>query len=366
MESVLRDLCQFQAKFGEVIALVGNDRPGVVEEEIAGVTVVRSPLIAAPFSVPIGTGWIRYLRRFPADVVVHHEPNPVALLSVLAVRPRSALVIWFHSDIVRQRIFYSVYRPFLRAAMRRAAAIVVASPNLVRFTPALHDFAGKCCVIPFGIHADRFILTPAREARATAIRAACGLPMVLFVGRFAYYKGLEYLVKAMRNVRARLVLVGDGPLAGGIRQLAATIETPGTMEFTGELSEDDLLACLHACDVLALPSVERSEAFGVVQLEAMACGKPVVSCSIPSGVPWVNQHGRTGLLVPPKDPDGLANAINRLLGDPELRKRFGEAGRDRVQQEFTVERMGRAFWDVLVAAREGRIPEAYRYKPHSA
>lgn len=233
METVVRDLCEAHAGRAEVVALVTNAGRTTVQEERGGVTVVRLGCAGTPFSVPIAPALPRWIRRLSPDVIVHHEPNPCALLSYLWVRPDAPLVIWFHSDIVRQRVFYAPYRPLLRMAMQRACAIVVASPNHVRWTPVLGDFAEKCCVVPFGIRLEQFSLTPGVEARAAAIRRASPLPIVLFVGRFSYYKGLEYLVDAMRAVRARLILVGSGPMEERIRRRAAMLCTPGRIELTG-------------------------------------------------------------------------------------------------------------------------------------
>jgi glycosyltransferase involved in cell wall biosynthesis len=138
------------------------------------------------------------------------------------------------------------------------------------------------------------------------------------------------------------------------------------IECVGELPDSEVVALLHACDVFVLPSIERSEAFGIVQLEAMACGKPVVSCRIPSGVPWVNRDEETGLTVAPGDPRGLAAALNRLLGDVALQRKLGENGRARVEREFTLERMRDAFWEVLCEAKAGRAAAAFRYRPEEA
>ena len=363
METVLRDLCEAHADRAEVIALVANESRSTLEEQRGGVRLIRVGRIGTPLSVPLVPSLRHYIRRCAADVIIHHEPNPVALLSYLTSGSRAAFVVWFHSDIVRQRVFYDLYRPFLRRALMRAAVIVVASPNHVVYTPVLQEYADKCCVVPYGVRPEQFALTPDVEARAATIRRASSLPIVLFVGRFSYYKGLEHLVDAMRRVRARLILVGSGPQEAVIRRQAERVPTPGCIEFTGELPDAEMVAHLHACEVFVLPSVERSEAFGVVQLEAMACGKPVVSTEIPSGVPWVNQHGRTGLIVPPGDSESLTGAINALLEDPERRKHFGEAGRARVEATFTVSRMGQAFWDILLEARRGRVCAAYRYRP---
>ncbi len=363
METVLQNLCEAHAGRAEVLALVGNQGRRTLREVVNGVRVIRAGCLGAPLSVPVVPSFYYWLRKLRPDVVVHHEPNPGALLAYLTARPPGAFVIWFHSDIVRQRIFYSLYRPFLRTALRRADAIVVASPNHVRYTPVLGEFAEKCCVVPFGIDLSRFQATLQIKARAGAIRSQSGLPVIVFIGRFAYYKGLSYLIEAMREVKARLILVGTGPLEEEIRRRAHALAAEACIECVGELSDSEVVAHLHACDVFVLPSIERSEAFGIVQLEAMACGKPVVSCRIASGVPWVNRDEETGLTVTPGDPRDLATALNRLLGDVTLRRKLGENGRARVEREFTLERMRDTFWEVLCEAKRGHAAGAFRYRP---
>ena len=143
----------------------------------------------------------------------------------------------------------------------------------------------------------------------------------------------------MRSVNGRALIIGDGPLDEKLRSLAASCGVADRVVFTGEKSGKDLAPYFHAADVFALPSIARSEAFGIVQLEAMACGKPVVNTSLDSGVPFVSLDGVTGLTVPPAEPEALALAINRLLDDDNLRSRYGEAGRRRVAQEFGLEKM---------------------------
>jgi rhamnosyl/mannosyltransferase len=159
--------------------------------------------------------------------------------------------------------------------------------------------------------------------------------MVLAVGRCVYYKGFSYLIEAMASVQADLVLVGEGPLLPQLRAQAEQLGLAQRVHFRHDLSEAELAAHYQACDVFVLPSVEITEAFGLVQVEAMACGKPVVATDLPTGVVYVNRHGETGLIVPPRDPGALSAAMNQLLGDPELRRRMGEAGRERAMREFT-------------------------------
>jgi glycosyltransferase involved in cell wall biosynthesis len=157
----------------------------------------------------------------------------------------------------------------------------------------------------------------------------------------------------MRGIRGHLLLAGDGPLAPSLRALARQLDVADRVTFLG--SVPDLRPYLHAAAVFALPSVERSEAFGLVQLEAMACGKPVVNTALPSGVPWVSRHGESGLTVPPRDAEALSAAVQSLLDDPALAQRMGAEGRRRAEQELTVSRMVDgtldAYHDALAASR---------------
>jgi rhamnosyl/mannosyltransferase len=164
--------------------------------------------------------------------------------------------------------------------------------------------------------------------------------MILFVGVLRPYKGLEVLLRAMTHVaQAHLVIVGSDPERGRAARLASRFGLSGRVSFTGVVSESRRRILLHACDLFVLPSLDRREAFGVSQLEAMACGKPVVSSDLSTGVRFVNRDGETGLLVPPADHAALAGAISRLLADPDLRARMGQTARERVIREFSVDRM---------------------------
>jgi rhamnosyl/mannosyltransferase len=133
------------------------------------------------------------------------------------------------------------------------------------------------------------------------------------------------------------VIVGEGPLLPELRAQTERLGLADKVHFRPNLSQEDLAAHYHACDVFVLPSVAITEAFGLVQLEAMACGKPVIATDLPTGVVYVNRHLETGLIVPPRDPAALAAAISQLLGDPALRRRLGEAARARVMREFTAD-----------------------------
>src|SRR5262249_2238105 len=153
------------------------------------------------------------------------------------------------------------------------------------------------------------------------------------------YKGFDVLLRAMTGVNARAILVGSGPLQAAWEALAVDLGVSDRVHFAGEVSSLELAALYHACDVFVLPSVTRQEAFGMVQLEAMACGKPVISTLLPSGVPWVNRHGETGLVVPPSNVPALRSALQALIADPALRTKLGSRGLVRIRTEFTVPHM---------------------------
>jgi glycosyltransferase involved in cell wall biosynthesis len=308
------------------------------KEEVEGLLrVIRLPRLAELRSTSLCPTLPWELSRLHADVVHLHFPDPMAHLAFRLARPRGKLVVSWHADITRQSLLLRLYRGFLSGVFRRADAIVVGAPTFREGSMLLGASRHRCKVIPYGIAIQRFDVTPDVQARISDLRQRYGERGILFVGRLVHYKGVEYLLQAMRGLDARLFVIGDGPLGTRLRQQAIEPGIRGKVEFLGEVSPGELVAHLHSCMMLVLPSVNRSESFGIVQLEAMACRKPVVSTNLPTGVPWVNQDGRTGLVVPPRDVAALRSAIQRLLDNPDLRRQYGEKGRERVVSEFTIE-----------------------------
>ena len=341
MERVLQLLCESERRSIDVRALVASTSSRTTRETVQGVDVVRAGTLARIGSVGLSLGLISELYRSQADVTVIHEPNPVALVADLLTRGRGPLVVYFHSEVVRAEWKYrAFYRPFLRRVLERAARIMVASPAMRDTASQLADYRHKCVVVPYGITLASFSATPEVNARAQRWRLDVGpSPLLLFVGRLVPYKGVDVLIRAMSHVDGRLAIVGDGPLRGALEHQAAQAGVSDRVRFLGSLPDAEIVALYHACDAFVLPSVTRAEAFGMVQLEAMACGKPVISTSLASGVPWVNQHETSGLVVPPGDSAALAVAITRLMSDHDLRGRLGAGARARVEQEFTAEKM---------------------------
>jgi rhamnosyl/mannosyltransferase len=194
-------------------------------------------------------------------------------------------------------------------------------------------------VIPFGINARDWAIDASPAELVPQGHHGAKRPFVLFAGRHVAYKGVDVLLRALEQIEADAVIVGDGPKRGDWERLAWQLKVNHRVSFLGEVSGRQLRDLMHACAVLVLPSVTRAEAFGYVQLEAMACGKPVISTDVPSGVSWVNQHDRTGFVVAAGDVPALATAIDRLMTDASLRTRMGEAARQRVEREFSLTRL---------------------------
>ena len=348
LERVVANLLGGLSRSIGVTNLVANERFGTDIVEVDGYRVYKVPslgLVAATALCPTMPYWARRLHREQHFDIAHlHFPDPMAHLAVMALPPEVKLVIYWHSDIVRQKNLFKLYRPFLDRIIARADAIIAATPMHFSSSSQLGVAdPRKLHVVPYGTDFGPFE-DAAAVAGGEALRRKLGKRFVIFaIGRHVYYKGFEFLVRAMREVHndALLVLGGSGPLSANLKQRVATLGLDDRVLFTGRIPDEDLPAYYHAADVLCMPSVEPSEAFGQVQVEAMACRKPVVCCELGNGVTYVNQHGVTGLVVPPRDPIALAAALDRLLSNADLRREMGENGYVRAKQEFTLQHMWR-------------------------
>jgi len=272
-----------------------------------------------------------------ADVVHYHLPNPLAVVSHLLAGPDDArIVATYHSDIVKQARALRYYRPLLHRFLDAVDRLIVTSPTLLENSEHLGPYAEKASVVPlsidleeYGQHADSAYDLPIDPTK----------PTLLFVGRLSYYKGVEYLIDAMADLdyQANLLVVGDGERRATLERRVREHGLAGDVSLLGKVSDRKLKYCYQLADVFVLPSVAPSEAFGIVQLEAMAYGTPVVNTDLPTGVPWVSVDGETGLTVPPRDASALAGALTRLLENPSLRATYGENARERVERRFTHE-----------------------------
>jgi rhamnosyl/mannosyltransferase len=337
IETHLQALCGELRESLDLRVIVASDDHQLVEETIEGVRVSRVPTRMTVASTPLCPAMVSAIGRSNADIVHIHLPNPTAVLAYLASGHRGRLAVTYHSDTVRQKVLGPLFAPFLHRALRRASAIIATSPDYRRTSQVLARHLDRCHVIPYGIAVEQF--EHADPAAVRQVHERYGDRLILSVGRLVYYKGFEYLIRAMAQVRGRLIIIGDGPLRDKLRQLISSLGLADKVVLAGEIQNTNVTPYYHAADVFALASVARSEAFGIVQIEAMAAGTPVVNTALDSGVPFVSLHEKTGLTVPPENPEALAAAINRLLDDQNLRQSLGRAAVLRARQEFSLETM---------------------------
>lgn len=347
LERHVANLLEGLAESIHVANVVANERWGLDVVALPRYRVYKAPSLGLLASMPVCPtmpALIRSLERDGRFDLYHlHFPDPMSHLALAALPGERRVIISWHSDIVRQKTLLRLYRPFLDRIIDRAAAIIAATPRHFSSSTQLarSRHPERFRVVPYGLDYGPH-LAPDLDIQAAAIRATHGERRLVFaVGRHVYYKGFEYLIRAMRDVAGDVLLLlgGTGPLTAQYRQLVADLGLDDRVRLLGRIPDASLPAYYRAAEVFCMPSVEPSEAFGLVQLEAMACARPVVGCELGNGATFVNQHGVTGLVVPPRDPAALASALDALLADRVLAERMGEAGRARALSEFSLEKM---------------------------
>ena len=374
METFLRSLCQEQAGRGHAVrAVCHSPRGGACPATVCdhGVEVAFAEVLGRASASAFAPRFIGLARRAVAarepDVVCLHLPNLSGTLAALALGRK--FIIHWHApvragDLGRAvRALLPAYRLLEARVLRGASRIIVTSRAMRDGCPQLEAHRHKCRVVPLGIDLAQAGLPPVRPGDPGLSRAVPSLagpegpelPMVLSLGRFAAYKGFDRLVRAAGAVPgARFVMAGDGPLFGDVRNLCRGMGLEERIAFPGRVDDAGRDALYAACQVFCLPSVSPAEAFGLVLLEAMARARPVVACCPPwSGVGEVVEHGETGLLVPPDDPDGLARAVRSLLDDPSRARAMGLAGQARVRKRFDIRAVASLIEQVYALAALG-------------
>lgn len=341
IESHLYTLCQELKDSVDLDVIVSNTAPRTVHDLHQGIRVTRCAAFGRYASTSLSPGMAWELSRRSYDLVHVHLPHPVGALCYLASRKprRHRLIVTYHSDVVRQQKLSLLYDPLVDRLLSRAERVIATSPNYLETSPVLRRFAEKCVVIPYGIDLELFQRTPAREETARAIRTRYGDALLCVgVGRLIYYKGFEFAIRALARVpTAVLMLIGDGPLRPELERLAREVGVAERVHFLGSMPNSDIPPYYFASDLYLLPSIARSEAFGIVQIEALACGLPVINTDLPSGVPYVSRHGETGLTVAPSDPEALARAMLELANSPERRREMSKLARARAERDFSKE-----------------------------
>ena len=339
IESVTETLCRGLVARGiDVTVLASNETADSRTDTVDGVRVVRVGRQAEFRSQPLNLGLVKALMSLDYDLLHVHTPNPVGVLTALGVCGNKPVVVTHHSDIIRQRVL-GLAATFAHGLLyRKAAAVVAATPRHLEFSPILKRFRDRAQVIPFALANP--IASEGTSWDHSLPDRWRNTPLALFVGRLVYYKGLAVLLRALERAKdVNLAIVGTGPLKQSLVRMSTRLGLDSRLVFLGNLEEERLHALYRACRYLVLPSTSAAEAFGMVQLEAMSAGKPVISTRLDSGVPYVNQHERTGLIVTPGNHTELACAMERLGTDSALAARLGEGAKHRARNDFASERV---------------------------
>ena len=350
LQEAIRQICATTALHGvrqTVFALSPNPQPARVER--AECEVIRARSWAAPASCDLGgLGAFRAFSRLAAssDLLHYQFPWPFADVLHLATRPQVPAVMTYQSDVVRQKFLGALYAPLMHKMLRAMRFVVATSPAYAASSPVLTQpgIRERVRVIPLGIDERTYNQTPDNTIFAR-LGLAADEPYFLFIGVLRYYKGLHTLVQAARDVGARIVIAGAGPQASVLKQQAAALGL-NNLIFAGQISDPEKIALLKSCHALVLPSHLRSEAFGMVLVEAAIFGRPQITCEISTGTSYVNAHGESGLVVAPEQPVQLADAMTQLLNNAPLAASLGEGARRRYERLFSGPALGRAYFEL--------------------
>jgi len=335
IETVVKDIAEGlngESDF-QIDVLACRDKGPRQTEIINDVKVFRAASRGKALGMPLSLDFFKLFSEIKNnyDIIIIHHPFPLASIIAPSI-PKEKLIIFYHCDIVRQKLFRLFFRPFIAASLKNSRKILVSGRNIISSSPLLKPLADKCVAVPFGFD-DRLDAGDEFEAAAIKNRYSGGKKLLLGVGRLVYYKGFEYAVKAMASVDARLLIIGSGPQEKKLRQLIASLKLEEKIIIIPP--QPRLKPYFLASDLFVFPSSRKSEAFGLVQLEALAAGRPIINTRLQTAVEEVSQDGISGLTVKTKNAGALATAINRLLNDDNLRKQFGLNARERYQKLFT-------------------------------
>lgn len=381
IETHVQTLAGAQANLGAevtVLCVNASDKRGchsvrtnTVKELDGNVKIIRLGRILSFARFDVCPAFFKQLRKLSNesyDVIHLHTPNPtmlitwsVACLIAWGTRHRRIpLVITHHSDIIKQRIRKYALRPIEYLVYRQASCILTDSSEYIEGSKFLRAFKNNVKALPLGLDSSAY-LQPSKAALSYCryLQETYEAPIWLAVGRLVYYKGLHIAIEALALVPGTLIIIGTGPLGKELKSKARQLGLDNRIVWHGRASADELTGAYYAATALWFPSNARSEGFGLVQVEAMASGCPVINADIPcSGVPWVSRHEKEGLTVPINNPVALAEAAKRLLNEPNLRERLSTASRERAYQEFDHMTMTKRSFEIYEQALGLSYPKA--------
>ena len=339
IESVVKTVAENLKNETDMTVLVCQPKGKRAEEKINGVNVVRAGSIGIKFSMPLSFSFPFLVRKYAknADLLILHDPFPLGDLSILLSGFKGKVVVWWHSDIIKQKHIVQLLKPMINGLLKRADAVFTTTEGYIEGSAYLSRFRDKCRIVPYGIETDKYLSAELKPILSDQLTEK-GRKKILFVGRLVYYKGVGVLIDAFAQVKkAELFIVGSGSDEEALKKKAAALGN--SVHFMSNLSDSDLKSAFADCDFFVLPSIEKSEAFGIVQLEAMVYGKPVINTNLKTSVPLVSIDGETGITVKAGDSKELADAMNTLINSDSLCKSLGENAKKRVVENFDIKTM---------------------------
>lgn len=342
IEKVNFDLVESLNQFGyQTDELCFNHQPKSIHEN-RGYNIFRTSIITAAFSSPLSISIFRKLREIYKnyDIIHLHVPNPMGAIALQSVPFKGKVILHWHSDIIKQKTLKKFYKPLQDKLLKRADHIIVTSPNYLDGSDDLKPYRNKCTIIPIGISSSEFAIN--KDFQIKLDEKYRNRKIIFSIGRLIYYKGFEYLIEAAKELPDEYVVLigGTGTLADSLQNQINENNLQNKVILLGKIPFNQLGEYYRRADVYCLPSTERSEAFGVVLIEAMSLGCPIVATNISgSGVPWVNVNNETGLCVEPKNPEKLTKAIIEILEDETVRNNFSKNALLRFDSEFQLDKM---------------------------
>lgn len=376
IERVVQDIAEGLNQKTSMTVLTCQANGKGIREKIHGVNVVRCTSLGTVCSLPVSPSFLVAFKKLgkSMDIIHIHMPFPLADLACILSGYKGKVILWWHSDVVRQKKLMLLYKPIMDRLLKRSDLIMVATQGHIEGSSYLENYRDKCRVIPFGVErevlkrADYYLgqieasvqieasgqVETSEQVEALGQAGVSGQTVVvrqkkdlnfLFIGRLVYYKGCDVMLRAFAQIEGgSLTMIGDGPLMEGLVKLSEELGIQERVNFLGSVTDEVLNTCISDCDVFVLPSIAKSEAFGIVQMEAMAYGKPVINTKLPSGVPYVSIHGQTGLTVTPEDSGDMAAAMTWMTEHPEKRLEYGAEAAKRVREYFNLDNMLKEVW----------------------
>ncbi|WP_303010802.1 glycosyltransferase family 4 protein [uncultured Bacteroides sp.] len=339
MFDIMTGLSQKHIPCDMLCASADNRQPGDIplNEYAKLICIPVWKKVAATMLAPSMISRLRKIRK-EYDLIHIHHPDPMACVALFLSGYEGHVILHWHSDILKQKILLRFYRPLQNWLIRRAEIIVGTTPVYVSESPFLQKVQDKIRVVPIGVDD----VKPDAGQVARIREKYAGKKIIFSLGRLVEYKGYEYLIRAACRLGDDCIVLigGEGPLRTYLQTLVEELGVAEKVSLLGYVADDELPSYFGACDIFCLSSVWKTEAFAIVQVEAMSCGKPIVATEIPeSGVSWVNADGVSGINVPVKDADALAQAVTDILSDRHLYGKLSEGARRRYEAMFTKERM---------------------------